>query len=166
MVYSYAEAEIGGTFKNVQNVISLWHILENVLLHRQPTKVPPIVTYNLTSQCILTSFIKPCKPKTWDLRYHWLENRIYQRQIQLIWNSSPTITFRCSGRKGVLKLNPGWIQWQKTQEASQDTRHTRPPPHPMRQTHRLLAKHTVYCGNQYSTSGYIILWFFVCMLRC
>jgi len=61
------------------------HILETVFRHPQPEKGSPIVTDNLTSQGILTKLIKPRKSKTWDMRYHWLEDRISQKDIQLIW---------------------------------------------------------------------------------
>ena len=85
VVSSSAEAETGGTFENAQNIIPLRHIIENMLLHRQPTKVSPIVADNLTSQGTLTFFIRHSKSKTWDMRYHWLEDHIYQRKMQLIW---------------------------------------------------------------------------------
>ena len=85
MVYSSSEEETGGTFENAQNVITLIHILETVYLHQQPTTDLPIITDSLTSQGILTHFIKTCKSKTWDMRYHWLEDLIFQKHIQLIW---------------------------------------------------------------------------------
>ena len=78
MVSSSTESGTGGTFENAQNVIPLRHILETVYLHQQPTKGSPIITDNLTYQGILTRFIKPRELKTWDMRYHWLENRIFQ----------------------------------------------------------------------------------------
>ena len=68
MVSSSAEAEIGGTFENAQNVIPLRNILENVYLHHQPTKGSPIITYNIKSKGILTRFIKPRKSKNRDMR--------------------------------------------------------------------------------------------------
>ena len=64
VVSSSAEAETGGTFENAQNIIPLRHILETVYLHQQPTKGSPIITDNITSQGILTNFIKPRKSKT------------------------------------------------------------------------------------------------------
>ena len=84
VVYSFSEAETGGTFKNTQNVIPLQHIIETAFIHRKLTKGSPIVTHNLTSQGILTSFIKNCKSKTWYMIYHWLEDCISQIIIQLI----------------------------------------------------------------------------------
>ena len=72
MGYSSAEAETCGTLENAQNLIPLINILKTVFLHQQPTTGTPIVTDNMTYQGILTSFIKPCKSKTWDMIYHWL----------------------------------------------------------------------------------------------
>ena len=85
VVSSAAEAETGGTYINAQNVIPLRHILETVFQHPRPVLGSPIITDNLTSKGILTHLIKPHKSKTWDMRYHWLEDRIKKKQIQLIW---------------------------------------------------------------------------------
>ena len=79
VVSSAAEAETGGTFHNAQKAIPL---LETVFEHPQPAAGTPITTDNLTSHGTLTNFVKPKKSKTWDMRYHWLEDRIAQKQIQ------------------------------------------------------------------------------------
>ena len=83
-VSSSAESEIGGTFDNAQNLIPLRHILKTVYLYQQPTKGSPIITDNLRYKGVLTRFIKPHKSKTWDMIYHWLEDRIFQKHMQLI----------------------------------------------------------------------------------
>ena len=85
VVSPFSEAETCGTFENKQNVIQLWHIIETIYLHQQLTKGLLITTYILTYQGILTRFIKPHKLKAWDTRYHWSEDCIFQKQIQLIW---------------------------------------------------------------------------------
>ena len=84
IVSSSAKAETGGTFENAQNVISLPYLLKTVFLHPQHKEVSPIITNNLTSRGILTHFIETRKFKTWDMQYHWLEDIIQQKQIQLI----------------------------------------------------------------------------------
>ena len=61
MVSSSTEAETVGTFKIAQNVIPLSHILETVFLYQQPTKASPITIARVTSQNILTCFIKTRK---------------------------------------------------------------------------------------------------------
>ena len=83
VVSSSAKSETGGTIENAQNVIPLRYILETFYLHHKPTKVPPTITENLTSQGIITYFIKPCKLKILDMRYHCLEYRNFQKYIQL-----------------------------------------------------------------------------------
>ena len=79
VVSSSDESETCGTFENAQNLIPLRHIIETVYLHHQHTKGSPIITNNLTSQVILTCFIKYHKSKTCDMKYHWLEEHIFQK---------------------------------------------------------------------------------------
>ena len=85
VVSSAAEAECGGTFENAQNAIPLAQILSRVFKHPQPPNGTPMVTDNSTSKDLLTNLIKPKKSKTWDMRYHWLEDRIKCKQLHLIW---------------------------------------------------------------------------------
>ena len=85
VVSSAAEAECGGTFENAQHAIPIAHILNRVFKHPQPPDGTPMVTDNSTSKDLLTHLIKPKKSKTWDMRYHWLEDRIKGKQLQLIW---------------------------------------------------------------------------------
>ena len=90
VVSSAAEAETGGTFENAQNVIPMAWLLKNVFSHPQPALGSPIITDNLTSRGILTKLIKPRKSKTWDMRYNWLEDRISNKEIQLLWKPGKT----------------------------------------------------------------------------
>ena len=80
VVSSSDEAKTGGIFEIAQNGISLRHILD-FFLHQKPTTGSPIITNNITYQGILTCFIKTCKSKTWGMRYHFLEDRIFQEYI-------------------------------------------------------------------------------------
>ena len=84
MVSSSDESEKGDTFENAQNVIPLRHITETIYLHQKNTKGSPIITENITSQGIFTCFINPHRSKTWDMRYHWLEDLTFQKHIQII----------------------------------------------------------------------------------
>ena len=61
VVSASSEAKTGGTFEKAQNVIPLKYIIKKVYLYQQPTKGSPIITKNITSQGILTRFIKPRK---------------------------------------------------------------------------------------------------------
>jgi len=82
---SSAEAETGGIFHNAQHTIPITRILIHVLKHPQPELGTPIVTDNVTLKGIISKLIKPRKSKTWDMRYHWIEDRIKKQEIQLIW---------------------------------------------------------------------------------
>ena len=111
VVSSLDESETGGTFENKQNVIPLWHILENIYLHQQSTKGYPIITGNITYQRILTHFIKPRESKTWDMRYHWLEDRIFQKKLiwkQGIYNWAQYFTKHCPPAYHWLKM-PNYV---------------------------------------------------------
>ena len=85
VVSSTAEAETGGIFHTSQTAIPIARILTHVLKHPQPADGTPIVTDNATSKGIITKLIKPRKSKTWDMRHHWIEDRIKRKEIQLIW---------------------------------------------------------------------------------
>ena len=61
LVSSSDESDKNGTFKNAQKMIPFQHIIETVYLHQKDTKGDPIVTYNITTQGILTHFIIPHK---------------------------------------------------------------------------------------------------------
>jgi len=84
VVCSVTEAETGGIFHNAQDAIPITRILIHVLKHPQPELGTPIVIDNITSKGIITKLIKPRKSKTWDMRYHWIEDRIKKQEIQLI----------------------------------------------------------------------------------
>ena len=68
VVYSSDEVETGGNFENAQTVIPLRHTLETVYLHQQINKGSTIINKNITSQDILTYFIKPLRSITFDMR--------------------------------------------------------------------------------------------------
>ena len=85
MVSSAAEAETGGAFENALNLVLIRRICENVFNHPQPKEGSPLITDNSTSTGILTKLIKPRRSKSWDMRHHWLEDRIQDNTIQLIW---------------------------------------------------------------------------------
>lgn len=62
--------------------------LYTVFKNPQPSLGTPITTDNLSSQGIFTNFVKPQRSKTWEIRYHWLEDKIAQeKQLQLIWKT-------------------------------------------------------------------------------
>ncbi|GFH59506.1 hypothetical protein CTEN210_15982 [Chaetoceros tenuissimus] len=81
---SSAESETGGLYSNAQNGVPMRNDLE-FLDHPQPDDGTPLVTDNASSHGLLTKLMKPKRAKEWDMRYHWLEDRIQQKQYKLIW---------------------------------------------------------------------------------
>ena len=51
--------------------------------HPQPPT--PVKTDNLTSKGILTNLVKPAKSKSWDMKHHWISDKITDKIINLIW---------------------------------------------------------------------------------
>ena len=79
---SAAEAETHSIFSATQSTIPLRRILIT-LGHPQPPT--PIKTDNLTSKGIISKLIKPAKSKSWDMRHHWIGDKITEKIINLIW---------------------------------------------------------------------------------
>ena len=84
VVSSSAEAETSGAFLNAQEIIHIRRTLE-AMGHPQPTNGTPLKTDNKTSYEITSNLIKPKKSKTWDMRFHWLEDKVDQKEINLHW---------------------------------------------------------------------------------
>ena len=79
---SAAESETQGMFSATQSTIPLRRILIT-LGHPQPPTL--IKIGNLTSKGIITKLIKPPKSKSWDMRHHWIGDKITEKLINLIW---------------------------------------------------------------------------------
>jgi hypothetical protein len=90
VVSSAAESETGGAFENAQHLIPIKYICEKIFNHPQPKDGSPLITDNSTSHGIATRLIKPRRSKTWDMRNHWLEDRIAQKEIQFLWKPGKT----------------------------------------------------------------------------
>ena len=86
VVSSAAKAETGGSFHNAQKAIPIHHLLKTMFKYRQPSKGTPITTNNLTSQGILTNFVKPKRLITWDMRYHYFGNQGFQTLLIILQN--------------------------------------------------------------------------------
>ena len=82
VVSSSAEEETSGTFLNAQEIIPLRRMLI-AIGHPQPPNGTPLKTDNKTFCDLISNLIKPRKSKTWDMRHHWLEDCIKQKQIFL-----------------------------------------------------------------------------------
>jgi hypothetical protein len=81
---SSAESETGGLYSNAQNGVPMRNDLK-FLDHQQPEDGTPLVTDNASSHGLLTKLMKPKRAKAWDMRYHWLEDRIQQQQFKILW---------------------------------------------------------------------------------
>jgi hypothetical protein len=81
---SAAEAETGGLFLNTQEAVPIKIALEE-MGHPQPTTGTPLETDNSTAHDILTATVRMKRSKAFDMRYHWLKDRIAQQQFNLYW---------------------------------------------------------------------------------
>ena len=53
--------------------------------HPQPTTGTPLETDNSTAHDILKAQVRMKRSKAFDMRYHWLKDRIAQKQFHLYW---------------------------------------------------------------------------------
>jgi hypothetical protein len=82
VVASAVESEVGGCFHNVQSGAPL-RVTLTELGHIQPPK--PLRTYNSTAFGILNETIKQKRSKAMYMRYHWLTDRVRQKQFDVYW---------------------------------------------------------------------------------
>lgn len=79
---SAAEAETTTAHMNAQQAVPIRTMLIE-LGHPQPPT--PLKTNNSTANGILNSNIKQKRSKAFDMRFHWLRDRIKQHQFQVYW---------------------------------------------------------------------------------
>jgi hypothetical protein len=82
VVASAAESEVGACFKNAQSGAPL-RVTFTKLGHIHPPT--PLRTDNSTSFGILNETIKQKRSKAMDMRYHWLTDRVRQKQFDIYW---------------------------------------------------------------------------------
>jgi hypothetical protein len=82
MVASAAESEVGVCFRNAQSGAPLRVTLKE-LGHIQPPT--PLRTDNSTAFGILNETIKKKRSKAMDMIYHWLTDRVRQKQFDVYW---------------------------------------------------------------------------------
>jgi hypothetical protein len=83
VVTSAAEAETGGLFHNGQTIIPIRIALEE-LGHPQPPT--PLKTDNSTATGCVNKSMKQKRSKSWDMRYHWLRERLTLQQLFIFWD--------------------------------------------------------------------------------
>jgi hypothetical protein len=81
---SAAEAEIGSLFLNAHDAVPLRTALEE-MGHKQPDSGTPLETDNSTAHGILHATVRLKRSKAFDMRYHWLQDRVAQGQFNLYW---------------------------------------------------------------------------------
>jgi hypothetical protein len=86
---SASEAETGALFLNAQEAVPMITALTE-MGHPQPTTGTPLETDNATAHGILHAQVRMRKSKAFDMRYHWLKDRIAQRQFNLYWKKGAT----------------------------------------------------------------------------
>ena len=81
---SASEAETGGLFLNAQEAVPIITALQE-LGHPQPSTGTPLETDNATAHAILRAQVRMKRSKAFDMRYHWLKDRVAQKQFNLYW---------------------------------------------------------------------------------
>jgi hypothetical protein len=82
VVASAAESEVGACFHNAQSGAPL-RVTLTELGHIQPPT--PLRTKKSTAFGILNETIKQKQSKAMDMRYHWLTDRVLQKQFDVYW---------------------------------------------------------------------------------
>jgi hypothetical protein len=82
VVASAAESEVGACFHNAQSGAPL-RVTLTELGHAQPPTL--LSTDNSTAFGILSQTIKQKRSKAMDMRYHWLTDRVRQKQFDVYW---------------------------------------------------------------------------------
>jgi hypothetical protein len=79
-----SEAETGGLFLNAQEAVPIITALEE-MGHKQPPTGTPLETDNSTAHDILGAQVRMKRSKAFDMRYHWLKDRLAHSQFNLYW---------------------------------------------------------------------------------
>jgi hypothetical protein len=87
VVASACEAEYGGIFITAQSIMPIRIILD-ALGHPQPATT--ITTDNQSAESIANNTAKQKRSKAIDMRFHWIRDRIKQKQIKVIWAPGKT----------------------------------------------------------------------------
>ena len=82
VVSSAAEAELGGLFENMRDATSLRNILADM---GYPQPASPMQTDNKCAEGIAQNTVKSKRSKAFDMRYHWVRDRVHQGQFDVYW---------------------------------------------------------------------------------
>ena len=81
---SASEVETSGIFLGAQEAFPVITTLIE-MGHPQPTNGTPIETDKSTAHDILTAQVRMKRSKAFDMRYHWIKDRIAQKRFLLCW---------------------------------------------------------------------------------
>jgi hypothetical protein len=82
VVASAAQSEVGACFHTAQSGAPLRFTLTDLGQTQPPT---PLRTDNSTAYGIVNKTIKQKQSKAMDMRYHWLTDRVRQKQFDVYW---------------------------------------------------------------------------------
>jgi hypothetical protein len=80
VVASAAESEVGASFQNAQTAAPL-HVTLLELRHKKPAN--PLRKDNSTDYGKFNITIKQKRSKSMDIKYHWLQDRVRQKQFEV-----------------------------------------------------------------------------------
>jgi hypothetical protein len=86
---SAAEAETGALFLNAQEAVPIITALTE-MGHPQPPSGTPLETDNTTALGILRAQVRMKRSKAFDMRHHWLIDRVKTKQFNLHWKPGST----------------------------------------------------------------------------
>ena len=86
---SAAEAETGALFLNAQEAVPIVTALHE-MGHPQPSSGTPLETDNTTALGILRAQVRLKRSKAFDMRHHWLIDRVQSKQFNLHWKPGGT----------------------------------------------------------------------------
>ena len=79
-----SEAEYAGCFHNAQLGVGFRTILE-AMRHPQPEDGTPLQSDNLCAVGLANDTMAPRKSKSIDMRFHWIRDRVKQKQFNVYW---------------------------------------------------------------------------------
>ena len=82
VVSSAAQAELGGLFENMRDATILRNILADM---GYPQPASPMQTDNKCAEGISHGTVKSKRSKAFDMRYHWVRDRVHQGQFDVYW---------------------------------------------------------------------------------
>ena len=85
VVSSAAEAKTGGIYHGTRKAVPMIVALIE-MGHPQDPKGVLITTDNSTAHGILTSTMRAKLSKAYNMRYHWIKDRVLKKQFQIRWD--------------------------------------------------------------------------------